>query len=96
MWENLANLAWQDLVLMIAGFVLAAALISTLKSKEEKPTKSTCCTTGGTLLAICICYATLGLWLAFISTLLTAIMWFAILVQKIIYDKKMNPAKPAS
>ena len=95
MWENLANLAWQDLVLMIAGFVFAIALIPTLKSKEEKPTKSTCYITVGALLAICICYVTLGLWLAFIATLFTATMWFAVLAQKIIQDKKIKPSKPA-
>ena len=81
---------WQDLVLMIGGFVFAIALIPTLMSKN-KPPKSTCFITGGTLLIFSICYATLGLYLAFFSTLLTSVMWFIIFFQKIFHHKKSIP-----
>jgi hypothetical protein len=85
---------WQDLVIMIGGFVLAIALIPTLLSKD-KPPKSTCFITGGTLLVFSICYVTLGLYLAFFSTLLTSVIWFVIFFQKIFYQKN-NSIRPAS
>lgn len=80
---------WQDLVFMIGGFLFAIALFPTLMSKD-KPPKLTSFLTGTILLVFAICYATMDLWLAFGATLLTATMWFAILAQKILYDKRQT------
>ena len=89
----LENLVWQDLVLMIGGFLFTVALIPTLKSKKDKPAKLTSFMTGTLLLIFAITYLSLELSLAFITTLSTAIMWFVIFTQKFFYDKKINPIK---
>jgi hypothetical protein len=86
----LENIIWQDIGFMIANVVFAIALIPALKPKSDKPPKLTSLMTGGTLLFISILFATLGLWLASGMTFITAIMWFVIFAQKILYDKKQT------
>ncbi len=71
---------WQDIVLMIGGFLFALALLPTLRSAQKPPT-STCVMTAVILLALEITYATLGLWLAVGSTVITKAMWLIILFQ---------------
>lgn len=71
---------WQDYVLMAGGFLFAVALYPAVKGKE-KPPKSTSLLTGSVLLVFSIVYATLGLWLAFASTIITTTMWYILLGQ---------------
>ena len=61
---------WQDIVLMIGGFGFSLALIPAVRSKD-KPPRSSCLMTGSILGIFAITYATLGLWLAFLSTMVT-------------------------
>ena len=68
--------------MMIGGFGFAIALYPTVKSKD-KPALSSSLITGTILLLFCFSYATLGLWLAFSSTLLTVIMWYVLALQKL-------------
>lgn len=72
---------WQDIVLMITGFAFSIALIPTIKAKE-KPTKSTCLITAICLTINAICLATLNLWLAFSSVVLSDIAWWILLFQR--------------
>ena len=72
---------WQDLVLMLGGFGFSIALIPAVKARE-KPPRSSCLMTGSILGIFAVIYATLGLWLAFSSTIITAGMWFALLLQQ--------------
>jgi len=76
-------MTWQDTVMMVVGFGFAIALYPSVKGKD-KPALSSSLITGTLLLIICVCYATLGLWLAFSSTMLTVIMWFTLAIQKYI------------
>ena len=73
---------WQDVLLMMGGFGFSIALIPTIRS-VSKPAKTTSLTTGLILIAFCVAYSTLGLWLAFGATLVTATLWFVLLSQKI-------------
>lgn len=73
---------WQDIVLMVGGFGFAVALVPALRAKE-KPPKRTSGVTGGILLVFAITYGTLGLWLAFSATLITATAWLWLLAQKV-------------
>ena len=75
------NIIWQDALLMAGGFVFVIALVPAVFAKE-KPPRSTCLMTGLVLVAYTVAYATLGLWLAFASTILTAGMWLTLFFQK--------------
>lgn len=70
---------WQDILLMLGGFVFAVALIPTLRS-AEKPPRSTCILTALVLAAYAVAYVSLDLWLAFSAVLITKGMWLAILI----------------
>ncbi len=72
---------WQDVLIMIGGFGFAIALIPAVWGRA-KPPKSTCLLTATILTSYIIAFATLGLWLAAISTSLTAMMWWILLIQK--------------
>lgn len=68
---------WQDVVLMAGGIGFGVALIPSVRNRIAIP-KMTCLMTGGILAAFCVVYATLGLWLACVSTLVTSILWFVL------------------
>jgi hypothetical protein len=72
---------WQDLIFCIGSILFIVGLIPSVRGKQ-KPPKSTCVITGLTLLTFAITYATLGLWLSFITTLITSTMWLVLLVQQ--------------
>ena len=72
---------WQDIVLMVGGFIFAVALFPSIFS-QHKPSRTTCLMTGVVLIAFTVTYATLDLTLATISTALTAGCWFILLVQR--------------
>lgn len=80
---------WQDVLIMIGGFGFSIALIPAVRSKK-KPPSSTCLITGGILASYCVAFATLGLWLAFIGTLMTAALWFILLFQTLMKEKGGN------
>ena len=71
---------WQDLVFMIGGFIFAPALLFMIRSKDKPPVK-TSLPTAVMLSAFVVCYATMGFWLAFTSTVLTATCWYILFWQ---------------
>ena len=75
-------LTWQDLVLMLGGFGFSVALIPMVR-QHEKPPISASLPTVLILIAFGAAYATLGLWLAFLSGLFTCTMWLILLIQKL-------------
>jgi hypothetical protein len=66
---------------MVGGFAFAASLIPTLLSKESKPSRVTSLVTFLVLVAFWICYVSLGLWLATVSTGLTSVGWLILFIQ---------------
>jgi len=72
---------WQDIVIMVACFGFAVALIPSIRGKQ-KPEKSSCAITMVLLMAIAVSFATLGLWLSFISEITAIIAWGILLFQK--------------
>jgi len=64
-----------DLVFMIGGFIFAPSLIFSIKNKVKMPAK-TSLPTAIVLTAFIGCYILLGLYLAVISTVLTAACWY--------------------
>jgi hypothetical protein len=82
----------QDYIFMIGGFIFILALIPTLRSSDKPPIK-TSLMTGGVLATMSICYYTLALYLAWITTAITAVMWMAIAIQKHRQDNQQEQTK---
>lgn len=74
------ELIWQDIVIMIACFGFALALIPSIRSKQ-KPARSSCLLTIVLLTAIAVCFATLELWLSFASEITAIVAWGILLFQ---------------
>ncbi len=70
---------WQDVLLMVGGFGFSIALLPSVVHKVKMPWV-TPLVTGGILTSYLLVYATLGLWLAFTSGVITAGMWWYLLV----------------
>jgi len=66
---------WQDLVLMIGGFIFAPSLIVFIMDKTVMPI-ATSLPTALVLTVFVMCYITLKLRLAAFATALTAICWY--------------------
>lgn len=71
----------QDIVFAVANVIFIAALLPSVFS-DDKPAFWTSVMTGGVLSVISTTYATLGLWFAFASTAIAAILWFYLAYQK--------------
>ena len=71
---------WQDLIIASGGFVLAAALLPSIRGRH-KPAKATCILTGGYLTVFAITFATLGLWVSTAGIGTNALMWWILLRQ---------------
>lgn len=71
---------WQDIILMLGGFGFVIALVPAVRNRE-KPPVSTSLMTGSILVIFVICYAALDLWLAFVATITTAVMWLCLATQ---------------
>ena len=71
---------WQDWVLMIGGFGFAIGLLPAILGRD-KPSLYSSIITGIILLIFGVVYVSLGLWLAFTSTILVSIEWFILAIQ---------------
>jgi len=74
-------ISWQDIVIMIACFGFAVALIPSIRGKQ-KPAKSSCLITIILLSAIAVCFGTLKLWLSLAAEITSIIAWSILLFQK--------------
>jgi hypothetical protein len=80
----------QDWVFTLGSFIFSIALIPAIASKTDKPPIKTSAPTALVLYAFCWCYLTLGLYLSFVSGLLTAILWTILFLQKIKNENSRN------
>jgi len=72
---------WQDIVLMVAGFAFAPSLMVSIVRRSKYPLL-TSLPTAIALTAFVVCYVTLGLYLAAISTGLAMICWYVLAVRR--------------
>jgi len=77
----MSNFIWQDIVLMVGGFIFAPALIVSIVKKAKYPVLTSLPTALGLTIFIA-CYVTLGLYLAAIATILTAACWYILLIRR--------------
>ena len=89
------EMIWQDILLMIGGVGFFIGLTPSLFGKR-KPEITSSLITGSILLTYCFVYFTLGLWLAFVSTLATSTAWFILAIQVIKEKKDGNRQRPQS
>ena len=75
------QIIWQDIVFMIGGLVFAPALLVSIIKTAKYPLATTL-PTAISLAAFVVCYITLGLYLAAISTGLTAICWLVLAIRR--------------
>jgi len=68
---------WQDTVLMIAGFAFAPSLVVSIVRGAKYPLL-TSLPTAIALTGFVVCYVTLGLYLAALSTGLAAVCWYVL------------------
>lgn len=80
---------WQDIVIMIANFFIALALLPTVRG-NHKPEPLTSALDGGMLLLIAGAFATLHLWLSMAATLCSATLWFILLGQVLAIKRRKN------
>ena len=72
---------WQDVVIMVACFGFAIALIPSIVGRQ-KPERSSCLLTAVLLTAIAVAFATLELWLSFAAEVTAIIAWGILLFQR--------------
>ena len=72
------KIKWQDLVFMLGGFIFAPSLVFSIIDGVHMPL-STTLPTALVLTVFLVCYASMKFWLAFTSTILTAICWYILI-----------------
>ncbi len=70
---------WQDVVLMIGGFIFAPSLIVSIVNHTEIPI-ATSLPTALVLTAFVVCMFTLKLKLAALANVLTAVCWYVLFI----------------
>ena len=78
-----SKLIWQDIILMIGGFIFAPSLVISIIQNTHIPIM-TSLPTAIVLTAFVGCYLTLKLKLAAIATSLTAVCWFILFFMEIL------------
>lgn len=79
---------WQDAVLTAGSVIFLLALFPSLLNKKAKPAILTSSLTGSVLLVYAVVYASLSLWFSVTTTVVTAILWFILAMQKYKQDRE--------
>lgn len=82
MLDFVASMAWQDLVLAIGGFIIAAGIIPTILSPAKPPIATTVIITV-TLAIFTATFASLGLWFTVAATAAQGVLWAIVLWQTV-------------
>ena len=77
------KLIWQDIVLMMGGFIFAPSLVVSIVQKTDIPIM-TSLPTAIVLTGFVVCYLTLKLRLAAFATSLTALCWYVLFFMEIL------------
>ncbi len=80
--QFITAMAWQDMVLAIGGFIIAAGIIPTILS-PAKPPIATSTIIVATLAVFTLTFATLGLWFTVAATAVQAVLWGIVLAQSL-------------
>lgn len=72
---------WQDIVIALCSWLASAALIPSLVS-ADKPALTSSLFTFAIVATYGVCYVSLGLWIAALSSALLSIVWLTLAYQK--------------
>lgn len=75
-------MSWQDFVYAVGNIIFAIALIPSIKS-NDKPSVYTSAITASTLIVFSVTAITLELYLTSFVTVVGAMMWLILVIQKI-------------
>lgn len=75
-------MSWQDVVLAVGGFVIAAGIVPTILGRV-KPALMTSVTIVAVLGVSTVAFATLGLWLTAAGAALQFVLWGVVVVQTV-------------
>jgi hypothetical protein len=74
--------SWQDALIAFGNFVMAAALIPSIRSRADKPPLATSVPSAVFLTSFGIAFLTLGLWLAMVGVWSGAVCWWVLAWQR--------------
>lgn len=74
-------MTWQDAVIAICQMSFVVALIPAIRAAEKPPVR-TSAPTALALVSLALTFATLGLWLSVVTSVLSAMAWGVLAVQK--------------
>ena len=76
-------MSWQDVLIAAGNFMMAAALIPSIRSPRDKPPLATSLPTAAFLTAFGVAFITLGLWLAMAGVWSGAVCWWVLVWQRL-------------
>jgi hypothetical protein len=74
--------SWQDALIAVGNFLMAAALIPSIRSRDEKPPLASSVPTAMFLTSFGVAFLTLGLWLAMAGVWSGAVCWWILAWQR--------------
>ena len=81
--------SWQDLAIMVSGFIFCAALVPTIWNQMRVKTSTipviTSLTTGVALAILIPVYASVGLWIGATVIATNLLLWVVVLTQRMCY-----------
>jgi hypothetical protein len=83
---------WQDIVITLGGWIFIIALLPSIFS-NDKPAVATSLLNTIVLIAFVVTYISLGLVVSGITMSITAFLWFILMIQKYISNKKEKNVK---
>jgi len=82
---------WNDIVFTVGSLLLSVALIPSIIS-AYKPDARTSFLTGSVLAVFSVNYLTLGLYFSTVSTVLSAVLWYVLMVQELKIRRREDPS----
>lgn len=87
----LFEISWQDLTVMISGFIFCGALLPTIwyqfRVRASTIPVSTSLTTAAALAVLLPVYASLGLWIGTSVLTFNLLMWLVVMAQRVFYEE---------
>lgn len=86
-----SSISWQDLTVMVSGFIFCAALIPTIwyqfRVRASTILVSTSLPTAAGLLVLLPVYASLGLWIGTGVLAFNLLLWLVVMAQRVFYKE---------
>lgn len=85
------DISWQDLTVMVSGFIFCGALIPTIwhqfQVRASTVPVSTSLTTAAALAVLLPVYASLGLWIGTGVLTFNLLLWLVVMAQRVLYKE---------